>query len=263
MLPALCNKCGFLILVDERTPFAECPQCKKAVVVEDAVAELEEFCKIPANTNDIILRCLEIEAQYGPELPRAVLAIIAYNFPTNEEIVFLIVRFSDYKPQLVQNYLSRFSKDKKQVPWANEFLNKALTVRNMEYADLFQTYIDNKVKKTHRARYIELLRTLKESYTKISNSSSAIALLHIFFAVFATINFSLLFVLLFTAMAFWANVLIVFGVLCLQISIMFLHNKIFGTRVKISQRERVFLTVYMSSLVVAIGAAFLGSLFNL
>jgi len=261
--PAFCPKCDDLILVSEKTPFVECPACDGAIAAEEAITKLEDHCRRPSNIQPMLSRCIEMEAEFGSELPTAILAILADSFPGNEQVHYLVTKMGGYQPQLVESYLVRFSKDRKKTPFAEDFLTEAMTVRNMEHMDLFEDYINNKVKSDRKAKYIELLRTLKQSYQKVADSSPSLTLLFSFFWISTIINVAFVFWFLFTRMPFWAHVLIVFGVLAVQMGILYLHNKTFGNRIKISDRERLFMVIYMSSAVIAIGAVFIGSLFSI
>lgn len=262
-LPALCPKCDVLILVDEKTPFVECPDCTKPIASSDARTALENYCMTPTNTSEIIARCLEIEDKHGPELPRAIMAILAHNFPMHEQVHYLVVKFGNYQPKLVESYLSRFKNEPKKVPFAEDFLSRALTLNNMEFVDMFQTYIETKLPRARQERYFELIRELKESYVKIADSSPSMALLYTLFTIGGIINTGIVFLFLFLRMPIWAHVFIVFGILAVQMSLLFLHNRTFGNRLKISDRERLFMVLYMSSVVIAVGAVVIGWVFNI
>jgi len=257
ILPAICPKCDELILVDKKEAFSQCALCEKTISAHEGIQSLQDYCSIPGNTNEVIERCIKLDEKYGPEVPLSILSIVAQNFPMNEQVAFLMVRMDGYEPLMVRDYLSRFKTSKKKAPFAEEFLDKAMTVRNMEFAGMFEIYIQ-RLMEHKRQRYIELMRTLMESYTKVSTSTRALTWLYGFYIGGGLINVAMVLWFIFDSMPLWLHALIAAAVLGVQISFLFLHNRRYGNRVKITDRERLLMTIYMSSIAVAIGGVFIG-----
>ena len=261
LLPAICSKCDELIICDKRDAFSQCPLCEKTISAHESIQSLRDYCAIPANTNDVIERCLRIEQVYGPELPLSILSILAESFPFNEHVAFLIVRMTNYDQQIVKNYLTRFKNHKKKAPFAEEFLEKAMVVRNMEFANLFEEYIE-RLPSYKQDRYVKLMRELYQSYIKVATSSPALSFLYGFYVIGGLLNFGMMLWFILDNMPLWMHAIIAAGVLGLQICFLFVHNRRFGNRVKISDRERLIMVIYMSSIVIAIGGVFLGTFIN-
>jgi hypothetical protein len=257
-MPSLCPKCENLIITREQDLFVVCPTCDEKISVTEAVESLDKLCAKPSLVTEIIAKCLELEKDHGEDLPLAVLSIVAKNFPYNEEVAYLIVRMSDFEPHLVRSYLLKFKETRKRTAFTEDFLTKGMSVRNMEFANMFEEYITNKLPPKRAEKYIELLRELKHGYTKTSSSSTAIGLLYGFYGVASALNVGAVFWFIFDNMPLFAHILVGLGLVVLEILFMFLHNRSYGSRLEISKTERLLMTIYMSSVVILIGGIFLG-----
>lgn len=257
-VPATCPRCDMLIVVNQRDVFARCPHCEKNISVEDAIRIMRDITSRPTAITSLIARCIKIEAEYGPEVPIAVLAMVEENFPLNEEVGYMIVKMSDFQPMVVRNYLAKFRNAEKKQVFVEDFLQRALNVRNMEYANQFEEYIRNRLPQKRQHTYIELLRELREQYTKTSNSPTAMTLLYTFYAVFATVNIAMVALFIIATLPLWLMAIICVTVLTGQIGLLYLHNKVYGNRIDISDTERLVMVIYMSTLIIAIGGVFLG-----
>jgi len=257
-LPAACPKCNSIILAPEQEAFVRCPGCVKNISTEDAIANLNDYCSVPANTMTMIEKCLVLEKKYGAEVSLPILGLLHEKYPQNEEILYLIVKMNEFQPYYVKEYLSSFKDVKKKVPFAEDFLTESMTVRNMEFAPMFEDYIENKLKPHRKSRYTELMRQLKESYTKRATGPSAITLLFMFYAVGAAMNLMGLIFFLFSDLPLFVYALVCLAILVTEMSLLFWHNRIFGNRIKSGDRERIFMMVYMSSIILLIGGVFIG-----
>jgi len=258
--PALCPKCEELILVSQRDIFVVCPKCEENISGEEGKTKLKDWVGDPKNVTEVIAMCIDLEDKFGPSVSTAILVIAEAAFPLNEQIAYLNLKYQDFTPTHVRNHLNRFAKikTKKYLPWAEEFLSNTLTVRNMEHSALFEEYITNKVLSKMKDRYIEMLRHMKASYTKTATGSPAIITLYGFYSIFSAVNIGMMISFLFLSLWFVAFILIGMGIMAIQLFIFFLHNRIFGNRTDVSDKERLFMVVYMSSIAIAIGGVFLG-----
>ena len=259
---ARCPKCEKLLLCELSDVFVQCPHCEKNISVEESVELLQQICSNPALTSEILARCLEIERRHGPQLPLLVLSVVEEAFPLNEEVAFIILKISGFQSVLVRSYLSRFKNSKKKHPFAEDFLQEALTVRNMEFSPLFEEYIRAKLPPKRQQRYFELMRELRETYSKTSEGGRALTLLYIFYISAATLNLAMVVTFILVSWPLYVYAIIALFVLSVQISLLFLHNRAFGNRLKIADLEHLLMVIYMSSIAVAIGGTFLGRIIN-
>lgn len=251
--------------MSQKNIFVTCPKCGESISGEEGTKKLRDWVADPANTTDVIAKCLELEERFGSEIPMAILLMVEDAFPLNEKIAFLNLKFNNYQKAHVKNHLTRFAKIKAKgyLPWAEEFLNSAMTVRNMEYSDLFEDYINNKVISKRKDKLIEMMRGMRASYTKTSTSNPALGFLYTFYVSGAVLNLGLVILYLFLNMPIFIFVLITATILAVELFILFLHNRIFGNRMEISDNERLLMVIYMSSIAVAIGGTFIGAFVNL
>ena len=261
--PAVCPKCESLILVGTKDVFAICPECEKPISVEESHNKLQEICSRPSNVNNIIANCIRIEKEHGPELPMSVLGRLGWNFPENEEIAFLMVKMGGYKSSDVHSYLQRFAGIKNKPPYAEDLLERGMVVRSMEYAQLFKDYIENKLPKDRRPKYVELLKQMKESYTKTATTAPALGSLYVFYVAAFIINIGATILYMFLRWRMWAYALVTLGIICIQALFMWGHNRIFGNRLKISDTERLLMTLFMASVIIVIGGIFFGAIINI
>ncbi|MCL2755585.1 MAG: hypothetical protein FWE45_00855 [Firmicutes bacterium] len=256
--PAACPKCNSIILVQAGEAFVRCPGCTKNISVEDAWKNLDDFCSVPANTAAMIEKCIILEKKYGPDISMPILGLLHEKYPDNEEIMYLIVKTSGFDSIIVKDYLIKFKDDKKKVSFAEDFLTKALTVRNMEYISMFEDYIESKLRPARKERFKELMRELKASYVKTSTGANALMLLYAFYAIGAAINIAMVIFFLFSDLQLFIYVLVAAGTLGIEISLLYFHNRKFGNRLTTSDRERLFMVIYMATIVLVIGGVFVG-----
>lgn len=259
---AVCPKCEEYILAKDGVPFLVCPMCKGNISAKDAADKLVQKCNDKDKVHEVIGDCIALELQYGPQLPYLVLATLCENFPKMEEPAFLLVRLSNFDSGLMYLYLQNFAKIKsnpKDTPWAVEFLEEALRYKNMLYADLLSAYIENKCDKAKQEKYFKILEKLRKEYNDKSASPKSTKLLYWIYVCSAVFNVLLLPLFMLIPQL---NLLLTFSIsvlaVCLEVGLMFWHNKSFGNRLSMTNRERLFMVIFLSSLFVALGAGIIG-----
>jgi len=60
---------------------------------------------------------------------------------------------------------------------------------------------------------------------------------------------------------FLFDLLIIIAAFGVEITVLFLHNRMFGNRLGMSRREMTFLSIFLSSIAVAIAGIFIGMFF--
>ena len=258
----VCTRCSEYILLKENIPFVVCPKCTGNVSGREAAEALKVKCNDKDKINDIIADCIALEVQYGPKLPFMVLAMVADNFPRMESPAYLLVKLAGFDTASVRMYLDAFAgvkSDPKNVPWAKEFLDNAVAYRNMEFAPLFVSYIENKLGKDDKEKYLNKVDKLKKEYTVKSDSPEAVRLLMMLYVISAVVNVLLLPFFLLTDFHFGLNILIAIAFVCAEVGLMSWHHKVFGNKLGMTDRERLWMTVFMCSLFFAFGAGIIGS----
>ncbi|MBO4726126.1 MAG: hypothetical protein J5598_00805, partial [Clostridia bacterium] len=62
---------------------------------------------------------------------------------------------------------------------------------------------------------------------------------------------------------FIVNILLGMAVVSAEILLIFIHHRIYGNRLKISQTERLLMVIFMSSMVFAVGSVVMGSIWKI
>ncbi|MCM1404262.1 MAG: hypothetical protein NC133_02035 [Prevotella sp.] len=269
-----CPKCHEYLLLKRNTPFLLCPKCGATISAQAANAIVEKRCADPQQINAVIAECAALEIKYGPELPYMLLAKIVHNFPHLESPAYLLVKLSGYDPGVVYDYLRTFSGIKSNpdnVAWGESFLDHCLDYQTIDLADLFRSYVRNKIRPAKQKYYLDKIDQLVKEYTtKASNPRSTKWLLTLY-VVSSVLN-----VLLFPIMMllsgwlsqifsfyFVVNILLALVVVSGEILLMFWHHKIYGNRLNMSQMERLWMVIFMSSMVFAVGAVVMGSVWKI
>jgi hypothetical protein len=264
---AICPKCEEYILAKDGVPFLICPMCNGSISAHDALERLKLKCNDKDKANEVIGDCIALELQYGPQLPYLVLATLCDNFPKMEEPAFLLVRLSNFDMEPMYLYLDTFAKIKsnpKDTPWVTEFLDTVLLYKNMGYADLLSAYIENKCDKENREKYLKILEKLRKEYTDKSASPKSTMLLYWIYICSSVIN--ILVLPIFMVLKNF-NLLGTFSVsvllACTEVGLMFWHNKVFGNRLSMTDKERLFMVIFLCSLFVALGAGVVGGMIKI
>jgi len=255
---AKCPKCEEIILVKASSVFVNCPQCQKKINSETAIELMDTWLSEPENITKAIAICLDIEQEDGAELPLLMLEKLASNFPLNEQIQYMYVKMSDFEPSVVKQYLLNFKDIKKKVPWAEPFLIDALTVYNMQHAQMFEDYIGNRLPSSRGRHYIEILRDMKERYAEGTTGRKGLGFLYTFYVIGGVANIAMFFFFLFTDLHVIWYVLFALSLTSIELFILRIHNRAFGNRLEISSAERGFMAAFMSTIVLVIGGVFLG-----
>ena len=259
-VPGICTACKEIIVMKSKTPFLACPHCKEVVSGHETITELELACMNPENTQDIISMCLDLEKTYSStEIPVQILELLCSHHPHNEEAAWLVVRMSDFNPIKIKHYLSLFAGTKKVVPWAEDFLKDAMRYKNMEWAGLFENYIDNKLPVKKQGEYRQKLGELRTAYAGRAQRGEGIKLMYVYYVVCSIVNVALFFVFFFTRWALYFYVLMAIGAFAIEIILLFLHNRRYGNRIGMSDRERLLLVIFICTIVVVIGGVFIGA----
>ena len=236
-----------------------CPLCSESISARETIAELDTVCGNGKKLQENIAKAVKLETMYGPELPYHVLLILAEKFPSNEDVGYLLVKMSDYSPHNIRTYLSSFASARKQVTWAEDFLEQTLTYKNMNFADFFEQYIKNKLPEERKRVWTEKFREMRANYTPDNIENRNKPYLYSVYITSSIINVFLLFFLMIMDLGFFANIAIVVSILFVEVAMIYIHGKKFGDRVQMDSIERLLLVIFMSSLVIAVGGAFIGT----
>lgn len=270
----ICPKCKEYLLLKSNVPFLICPMCGQSISSAEAKNILQSKCQDKDSVNDLIADCIALEMQYGPELPFMILGELIDNFPYLESPAYLITKLTGYEVGAMRSYLKAFAgtkSDPGNVPWAEEFLDNCLDYRNMEFADLFIAYIENKIRPEKQAAYKAKVQKLRKEYTFKASNPSSTKWLYALYIGSAILNVLLFpcFMLLsgilsqFAPLHVVVNMALAMSAVCLEILLMFIHHKIFGNRLGMSNRERILMAIFMSSIVFVVGAGIMGSIWQI
>jgi hypothetical protein len=266
LVAGICPKCNEYILLKENIPFLICPCCSGTISNRECRAFLEKRCGDKDKVHGVIADCIALEINYGKELPFMVLTVLCDNFPRMEEPAFLLVKLSDFDWSITRTYLETFSEIKSNsdnVPWAAEFLDEAITYRSMEFADFFVQYIENKLEENKKQKYLDKVERLRKEYTDKASNPKSTKLLFALYIASSIINVLTLPLFIFTDMFYLINISIAVILVMAEIGFMFLHNKVFGNRLSMDERERLFMVIFMCSLFFALGSGIIGSIYKI
>lgn len=269
-----CPKCQEYLLMKQKTPFLVCPKCGETISAQAANAIVEGRCADAEQVNTIIAECVALEIKYGPELPFMLLSKIVSNFPHLEKPAYLLVKLSGYDASLVYDYLKTFAGTKSEpinVPWAESFLDNCLDFTMIDAADLFRSYVRNKIRKEKQEHYLNLIDQLVKEYTAKSTKPHATRWLLALYGVSSVINVALLPIMMLLSgwlsqifdLYFAVNILLSIGIVSIEVLLMFVHHKVYGNRLNISQTERLMMVIFMCSMVFAVGAVVMGSIWKI
>ena len=270
----LCPKCHEYLLLKQKSPFLICPKCGETISAQAANAIVEKRCADADQINAVIAECVALEIKYGPDLPFMLLSKIVQNFPHLESPAYLLVKLTDFQLGFVYEYLKTFAGTKSEpgnVPWAESFLDSAIDYQTIEFADLFRSYIRNKVRPEKQKHYLDLIDDMVKEYTNKSMDPRSTKQLMTLYVISSVVN-----VLLFPIMMilsgwlsqvfhlyFIVNILLALSIISLEILLMVIHHKVWGNRLNISQTERLWMLIFMSSMIFAVGAVVMGSIWKI
>lgn len=269
-----CPKCHEYLLLKPNTPFLVCPKCGETISAQAANAVVESRCADANQINAVIAECVALEIKYGPDLPFMLLSKIVNNFPHLESPAYLLVKLSGFDSGYVYDYLKTFANTKSDplnVPWAESFLDNCLDYQHIDAAELFRSYVYNKIQKDKQTHYLDLIDQLIKEYTDKADNPQATRWLMALYVVASIINVALLPVMMilsgwlsrFFGVYFIVNIVLALSVVSGEILLLFWHHKIYGNRLKISQTERLLMVIFMSTMVFAVGAVVMGSIWKI
>ncbi len=269
-----CPKCHEYLLLKQNTPFLVCPKCGETISAQAANAIVESRCADANQINSIIAECVALEMTYGPDLPFMLLSKVVSNFPHLESPAYLLVKLSGYDAGVVYDYLKAFANTKSDpmnVPWAESFLDNCLDYQMIDAADLFRNYVHNKVRKEKQAHYLNLIDELVKEYTAKSDNPNSTKWLLTLYIVSSVINIAMFPVMMLLSgwlsqkLDFYYIINIILGlvVVSAEILLIFVHHKIYGNRLSISQTERLLMVIFMCSMVFAVGSVVMGSIWKI
>ena len=256
--PAICPKCDQFILLKIGKPFLVCPVCEANISAREASMLLDATCANPRRTNEIVAKCLKTQEEYNEiELSLKVLTVLNKHFPQNEEVAYLVVKMSGYASVNVKEYLTSFAETKRSAAFAEEFLAKALKFNNMACAVLFAQYIENKLPTQKQQKWKSQLADMLRVYKGDSSSTKAVSLIYTYYVVFSVVNVAMAVTYVFLHFWFLINVFIALAAFMAEVGLLFWHNKRFGNRMEVSDKERLLMVIFMSSIVLNIGGVLL------
>ena len=259
----ICPSCKEHLLIKKGIPFLVCPLCSDSISAREAEATLEVVCEDPQKLSENIAKVIKLERLYGPELPHYVLIVLAEKFPNNEDVAYLLVKMSDYHQFNVRKYLTTFAGSRKAVTFAEDFLDKTLTYRNMAMADMFEQYIKNKVTGNNRDKWLEKLDEMRKNFRPEGIEGRNMTYLYTVYIASTVINLALCMLFLLINIDFILSAIIAIAILFVQVTLIYLHGRKYGDRVEISETERFFVVAFMCSLVIVVGGMFLGAFITL
>ncbi len=269
-----CPKCHEYLLLKQNTPFLVCPKCGETISAQTANALVEARCADPNQINAIIAECVALEIKYGPDLPYMLLAKIVQNFPRLESPAYLLVKLSGYELGLVHDYLKAFADTKSDpvnVPWAESFLDNCLDYQTLDFADLFRSYIRNKIRPEKQSHYLNLIDDMLKEYSPKANDPVSTKWLMTLYVVSSVVNVLLFPVMMLLSgwlsqifsMYFAVNILLGVMVVSIEVLLMYFHHKVYGNRLRISQTERLWMVIFLSTMVFAVGSTVMGSIWKI
>jgi len=240
--------------------FFGCPHCKQKISTNEARTRLNIICADPVESEEMLKHCVDLEQRYGAEAPLEILLQIQAYHPHNEAVAYSIVRMSGYRSDFVRQYLKNFCAARKQVPFAEDFLDNILIPQYAPLVNYLSQYIENKLPESKQKKYRELLNELKTNYVGRSVSGEGMGLMYAYYCAGAVLNVGLLILFILLPLKIYFNLIIAVAVFAIEIFVLFLHNKTYGNRIEMSPREKIYMIVFLCSIVVAIGGIFIGAM---
>jgi predicted RNA-binding Zn-ribbon protein involved in translation (DUF1610 family) len=254
----VCPKCNEHLLIKQGLIFLVCPLCGENIRAVESKDTLEKNYADPAKLTDHIATVLRLEKKYGPQLPYQILLVLKKNFPHNEEVAFLALKFSDFSSFMLKEYLTNFAKFQKPVSFAVEVLENGLTPRHWELAPLFEQYIKNKTTGAVKERWLGKLREMNAAIAMNPVKDYSGMLMHAFYIGCGILNVLLALLFVFFPIPYFVSVPLGLAVLAGEMLILYRHAKKHGNRLTIPDRERAFMVLFMCASVILIGGVIIG-----
>jgi predicted RNA-binding Zn-ribbon protein involved in translation (DUF1610 family) len=253
----ICTKCNEYILLKDGIPFLVCPMCGATIGFREATNTLEKKCTNKDAVHSVIADAIALEMNYGAELPYKILTTVCENFPRMEEPAYLLVRLSGYNPILVKTYLEQYGgikSDPNNVPWAADFLDLIIDYGNMDIADLIIQYIENKLPQSKKKKYFDRVNVLQKEYTAKSTDPRSAKLLFVLYITGTAANILILPLLMMTNLGILLTFIISMLLVSIEMGFMFWHNKEWGNRISIDEKEKLLMVIFICSMFFALGA---------
>jgi len=259
----VCPKCNEHLLIKQGLTFLVCPLCAENIRAGESKELLDQMYADPAKLTQHIAQVLRLEKKYGPQLPYQILLVLKKNFPHNEEIAFLALKFSGYGSFALKEYLTNFAKFQKPVSFATEVLEKGMLPRNWELATLFEQYIKNKTTGVTKERWLEKLREMHAAIAANPPSNAANTLMYTFYIGCGILNilaaaFFIIAPIVWFNIPYYISISVGLVLLVAQMAVLYQHAKKYGNRLSIADTERALMVLFMCSMVVLVGGIFIG-----
>jgi len=254
----LCPACNDVASIKNKALFFVCPHCEATVSANEARRYIDALCADPAGIDNVLHMCFEMQELHGPEIPMQILEKLQTFHPHSEKVAYSYVRMSGYRADLVRIYLKNFCAAKKVVPFAEDFLDNTMSPMHGIMISQFAQYIENKLPDERKKRYLERLEILKSNYVGRSESGEGMGLMYAFYVIAAAVNVGLAVMFCLLSLHVGFHVLIAVGAFAVEVLLLFWHNRTYGNRIGISPRERIFLVIFLSSIVVTVAGIVIG-----
>jgi predicted RNA-binding Zn-ribbon protein involved in translation (DUF1610 family) len=256
----VCTHCGNVVDIKKKTLYFECDRCHQIIVSSDAIKNLDELCTAPKFIEEMLGKALELEEQNEIEKALGIIAALRAHHEYNEQIAFTHVRMSGYDVLVVGQYLKTFAAVKGEKPFAAEFLDNVMDMRYIMLLPQLIAFADNKLPSNQKRKYRGTLEGMRLEYTSGTSNENGINVMYAYYITASVIN-AILFVVFFIVHIHFAfHLLILLGAFAVEFFLLFLHNRVYGNRLGISDFERILMLVFMSSIPFAIGGAIMGAL---
>jgi len=254
----VCPKCNEHLLLKIGLTFLVCPLCGENIRAIESKEALERNYADPAKLTDHIANVLRLEKKYGPQLPYQILLVLKKNFPHNEEVAFLALKFSGFSSFALKEYLTNFAKFQKPVSFATEVLENGLIPRNWELTPLFEQYINNKTKGNTKERWLSRLREMIAAAAMNPPKDSAGTLMYVFYIGCGILNLLLAAAFIIFPIEYYISIPITLAILCGEMFVLYRHAKKYGNRLTIADKERAMMVLFLCSIVILVGGTFIG-----
>jgi len=267
VVPALCDKCGDIILLKEGMPFVRCKECGESVEVHDSLQAFVEIVKDVSKRQSIVNNAIK---QYKADKKSAyafcVLNYLSGLYPLDEVIAFWVLKISGFTRENTAVYLNRFCNDTTPFSYSDEFLSMCLNLQNISLYEKFEKYINNKIENNkRRTDWLIRLGDLKVSWVKSANGKASF-IVNIVILITCCIVSMVGCVGMFTFLShfnFYIICAITFAVVMGQYGLIFLHKQMFGNRTEVTLLEKNLIMAMGCLGLIFIGSTFISLLINM
>ena len=261
----MCPNCANVVTVNKKALLVACEDCGHTASLRQAVAVLQELCEDPTAINNVIDIAFDMNEKDNSEIALSIITLLKQYHPYNEEAMFAYVYLSGYGRQAVREYLNTFSQVKSQKVWAEEFIERLIQLEFMFLHTQIAQFITAKFPPAKQREYMSRLDSMKQEYTKGAKFGQTDGMISMYalYIIGTALNIGMIVLLLMTDFMFIINVLIAFAVFTVEIGALFIHNRIFGNRLGMSENELFFLVMFLASICAGIGGVIIASLVSI